>query len=307
MDHASEILRNLLNIYWVRPETALWKTLDALHIKSIKFKKPIIDIGCGDGSFSFTSFGGKVDPSFDVYRTMGNTTGFFSGIDIHDQNKKIKPKILRKAKTKIDVGLDWKRNLLDKAKEFKLYEKLIEHDNNKPLPFEEEKFETVFSNTFYWVSDIENILREARRICKNNGKIIIFVPDKKFKDLLIYNQFLKGGFKWAKILDRGIYNNVQHCYTLPKWKSIFSNVGLKINFHSNYATGNFMKFWNIGTRPYSPFIIEMANKLKLKDRTEIKKRIISEMFPILRSYLDFELSKIGKNNTFHFFVLSLKS
>jgi len=59
-------------------------------------------------------------------------------------------------------------------------------------------------------------------------------------------------------------------------------------------------------RPYSPFIIEMANKLRLSDRTKIKKRVISEIFPILRSYLDFEMSRIGKNNCFHMFVLTKK-
>lgn len=273
-------------------------------MKSIKFKKPIIDIGCGDGSFSFTNFGGKVDLSFDVYRSIKDTSGFFKGVDIHNQSLQIKPKIIRKAKMKIDVGLDWKENLLKKANEFKLYEKFIQHDSNNPFPFEDEQFETIFSNTFYWINDIEDILKEAKRICAQNGKIVIFVPDKKFKDSLVYNQFLKGGYAWAKILDRGIYNNIKHCYTLSKWKTIFSKVSLKIELHSNYATENLTKIWSIGMRPYSPFIIEMANKLGLSDRTKIKKRVISEIFPILRSYLDFEMSRIGKNNCFHMFALT---
>ena len=243
-------------------------------MKGIKFKKPIIDIGCGDGSFSFTNFGGRVGSSFDVYRSIKSTSGFFKGVDIHNQNLHIKPKIIQKPKMKIDVGLDWKTNLLKKANELKLYEKLIQHD---------EEFETVFSNAFYWINDIESILKEAKRICTKNGKIIIFVPDQKFKDSLIYNQFLKGGYTWAKILDRGIYKNTKHCYALSKWKTILSNVGLKIEQHSNYATEKLTKIWSIGMRPYSPFIIEMANTLKLNERTKIKKRVVSEIFPILRS------------------------
>ena len=293
-------------MYWVRPETAFWRTLDVLQMKSIKFKKPIIDIGCGDGSFSFTNFGGKVNSAFDVYRSIKNTSGFFKGVDIHNQNMQIKPKILHKTKMKIDVGLDWKINLLKKANELKLYEKLIQHDSNNPLPFENEEFETIFSNAFYWINDIESLLKEAKRICTESGKIVIFVPDQKFKDSLIYNQFLKGGYTWAKILDRGIYKNTKHCYTLSRWKTIFSNVGLKIEHHSNYATEKLTKIWSIGMRPYSPFIIEMANTLKLSERTKIKKRVVSEIFPILRSYLDFELNNVGKNNCFHMFVLTKK-
>ena len=306
MDYSSKILQNFLNLYWVRPETAFWRTLDVLQMKGIKFKKPIIDIGCGDGSFSFTNFGGKVNSAFDVYRSIKNTSGFFKGVDIHNQNLQIKPKIIHKTKIKIDVGLDWKMNLLKKANELKLYGKLIQHDSNNPLPFEDEEFETIFSNAFYWINDIESLLREAKRICTRSGKIIIFVPDQKFKDSLIYNQFLKGGYTWAKILDRGIYKNTKHCYTLSKWKTIFSKVGLKIEHHSNYATEKLTKIWSIGMRPYSPFIIEMANTLKLSERTKIKKRVVSEIFPILRSYLDFELNSMGKNNCFHMFVLTKK-
>ena len=275
-------------------------------MKSIKFKRPLIDIGCGDGSFSFTKLGGKVNPSFDVYRSIKDTLGFFKGVDIHDQNLHIKPKITHKTKMMIDIGLDWKPNLLKKANELGLYRKLIQHDINNRLPFEDEQFETIFSNTFYWINSIESILREAKRISTPDGKIIIFVPDQKFKDSLIYNQFLKGGYNWAKILDRGIYNNTKHCYSFSKWKQIFSKVGLKIELHSNYATEELTKIWSVGMRPYSPFIIEMTNKLKVQDRTRIKKRVIAELFPLLRSYLDFEMSKIGKNNCFHMFLLSKK-
>jgi len=306
LDYSSEVLKKFLNLYWIRPETAFWRTLDVLQMKSIKFKKPILDIGCGDGSFSFTNFGGNVDYSFDVYRTMKNTSGFFKGVDIHDQNKLIKPKIIKKVKKQIDVGLDWKKNLLTKANQFNTYEKLIQHDSNKKLPFKDETFKTIFSNTFYWLNNIENIINESKRVSTKTGKIIIFVPDKKFKDSLIYNKFIKEGYAWAKILDRGIFNNIKHCYTLSKWKSIFSKADLKIEHHSNYATERLTKTWSVGMRPYSPFIIEMSNKLKLSDRTKIKKRVISEIFPILRSYLDYELSKIGKNNCFHMFVLTKK-
>lgn len=306
MNLASDILENFMNLYWIRPETAFWRTLDVMQMRTINFKKPMIDLGCGDGSFSFTKFGGKVDYNFDVYRTINDTSNFFSGRDIHDQNKIISPKIIHKPKIKIDVGLDWKKSLLDKAKKFKIYDKLVEHDSNQTLPFPDNSFKTVFSNTFYWLKNINHILSEANRICTSDGQIIIFVPDEKFKQSLIFNEFLKSGYTWAKILDRGIYNNVQHCYTHKKWKSLFSKANLKIISHSNYASENLTKIWSIGMRPYSPFIIEMANKLQILDRTKIKKRLISEISPILRSYLDFEMNKVGKNNSFHMYVLGKK-
>jgi len=303
MDQDTKILKNLLNIYWLRPETAIWRTLDALQLQKIEFTKPILDIGCGDGIFTFSALGGIVDINYDVYRTMKKTDKFFSGKDIHDQLSNIEHIIIKKPKTSIDLGLDWKNNLLRKAKKLQTYDKLVKHDANKKLPIKDNEFKTIFSNTFYWMDDIEHILKESKRICHDDGKIIIFVPDKKFQKSLIFSDYLSQGHIWAKMLDRGISNNIQHCYSLKEWKSIFSKIGLKIDYHSNYGTEQLVKFWSIGLRPYSPFLIEMANTLNLKTRTKIKQKLIHDLTPLLKSYIDYELSSIGKNNCFHLFVL----
>lgn len=129
------------------------------------------------------------------------------------------------------------------------------------------------------------------------------MPDKNFQKSLIFNQYLSNKQNWAKMLDRGIYNNTKHCYSLKEWKCIFSKVELKIDYHSNYITKQLAKFWSIGLRPYSPYLIEMANNLNLKTRTKIKKRAIKDLTPLLKSYVNYELSKIGRNNCFHLFVL----
>ncbi|WP_299290871.1 methyltransferase domain-containing protein [Nitrosopumilus sp.] len=307
MDTNGQILKNFLNLYWLRPETAIWRTLDAIQMKNIAFQKPLLDAGCGDGSFSFTLFSGETSKSFDVYSTISSTKDFFSGKDIHNQNSFVKPKITKKSSLKINVGMDWKSNLLDKAKSYGLYNKLIKHDMNKKFPFEENSFNSVFSNVLYWLKDPIFSLSEINRILKNNGQVIIFVPDKKFQNFLIFNHFLKTKSKWAKILDRGIHDNIKHCYTNQEWKKIFSTSGFEISHHSTHLSKNLIKFWSIGLRPYSPFLIEMANKLDNLERKRIKNRLINELYPLFRSYIDFELSSPSKNNCFHMYVLKPKS
>ena len=37
--------------------------------------------------------------------------------------------------------------------------------------------------------------------------------------------------------------------------------------------------------------------------SKIKQKLVRDLTPLLKSYLDFELAKIGKNNCFHLFVL----
>ena len=104
MEQDEIILKNLLNIYWLRPETAIWRTLDALQLQKIEFTKPILDIGCGDGIFTFSSLGGIIDTNYDVYRTIKKTNKFFSGNDIHDQLSDIEHTIVKKPKISIDAA-----------------------------------------------------------------------------------------------------------------------------------------------------------------------------------------------------------
>ena len=75
-----DYLMAFLNLYWLRPETALWRTLDCLALKDVEFHPPIIDIGCGDGVFSFTRAGGLFDPSYDVFIHTGKLDSFFLNV-----------------------------------------------------------------------------------------------------------------------------------------------------------------------------------------------------------------------------------
>lgn len=107
------LIKNYLNLYWLRPETVVWRTLDAIMLSKIKFSKPILDMGCGDGTFSFTLFDGKIALDYDVFLQIKNTKNFFQGRDLYNQKRISKPKITKKPKLTIDVGLDHKQNLLD--------------------------------------------------------------------------------------------------------------------------------------------------------------------------------------------------
>lgn len=300
-------LDNFLNLYWIRPEVAVWRTLDVTLLRTLHFRQPIIDLGCGDGTFAFTLFNGKTNSLFDVYKTISDTSGFYRGDDIHTKHQIIKPKIIKKPNKKIQVGLDWKKSLLEKASTLKIYQKILQHDLCTPLPLKNNVFDTVFSNVFYWVDDIDTLLMEASRITKNQGKIILILPDSEFKKNLIYNLYKKKGHEWANFLDRGIYQNIsKNCFTSQKWEKIFSNCGLAIDTHYNYLSPNLVKLWNLVSRPLSPYFIELANQVGPNKRKQIKSRVIKEMKPLLISILKEEIQLINEKNCFHLFVLNKK-
>ena len=295
-------VRNLLNMYWIRPETAIWRALDVAQLQKIKFKNPVLDLGCGNGAFAFTLMGGECDESFDIFNNLENTKGYLKGVDIYNQSSSKKPKIISKPRKKIQVGLDHKQGLLDNAKQFGVYEKLVQHDLNKPLPFDDKSFNTVFSNVFYWIKNINLLFSESHRILKKDGRLIICVPDINHKNNLIYNVYLKTKAKWAKDLDRGNYFNMQQCLTFNDWKSVIEQAGFKIEKHEDYLSTQFIQFCQIAMRPYSPYIIEMANSLDPKIRKNIKKRLLDEITPLISSYIKFE-RKYPTKFCFHFFVL----
>lgn len=295
------------NVYWLRPENAIWRTIDSLYFSKIKFQKPFLDLGCGDGIFSFLNFGGSFDYSYDVFRNIKNTNSFVKGADIYDQNVFLKPKIIKTPKNTIDVGVDHKPNLLERASSLNFYKKLIKLDASKKTPFRKNEFETIFSNIVYWLnSDIFKIMKELERI--SNDKIIICVPDISFKKLLIYNHYLSNKKNlWAKILDRGIYSNItKHCYSDSQWKKIFSESNLKIEEHYRYLSHDFVKLWGIGLRPFSPYFIEMSNLISLKQRTKIKKKVVNELSPLFISYIENQIREKDGKGCFNMFVLKVK-
>lgn len=46
-------LEQWLNVYWLRPENALWRTLDVIALEGMEVRQPSLDLSCGDGIFSF--------------------------------------------------------------------------------------------------------------------------------------------------------------------------------------------------------------------------------------------------------------
>src|SRR5690348_7584859 len=149
-----EAFRTLLSAYWLRPETALWRACDIRAMSSFRMEKPSLDLGCGDGVFSFVRAGGAFTDDFDVFQTVDNVERFFENVDVYDAfDPQFRAGIARKPEYHIDLGLDHKANLLNKARALDLYRELKVADANARLPLPDESFRSVFSNIVYWLDD----------------------------------------------------------------------------------------------------------------------------------------------------------
>lgn len=277
-----EILKNFLNVYWLRPESALWRTIDVLAMDSFTFESPSLDLGCGDGIFSFIRAGGEFGFGFDMFQSVSSLDKYFENVDIYNyfDEKKIHPVIRKSPNYIIDVALDHKEALLKKAAIIGLYRKMVCWDVNLGLPFEDGSFKTIFSNIIYWLKKPQDVFKEVARILASNGKAVVMLPNSTMKDYSFYYRlFVKTGdyaWKWLEKIDRGrLSDNIKHTNDDEAWRRIFSKAGLQVVKHTQHLSKTVIETWDIGLRPIFPLLHKMASRIDAEKLIEIKKEWIA--------------------------------
>ena len=76
------LFKSFLNFFWLRPENALIFSLkaDKLNFYKKYFKGNSIDISCGNGIFTFLTFGGRISEKNDMYQSLD-----YGNKDIYDK------------------------------------------------------------------------------------------------------------------------------------------------------------------------------------------------------------------------------
>ncbi|MBW7961144.1 class I SAM-dependent methyltransferase [Bradyrhizobium sp. BR 10261] len=292
-------LQTLLEYFWLRPETAAWRASDFRVLESIDFRGPMLDLGCGDGAFSFMLAGGRYSVDYDFSSMTTDRDQFFENTDIynHFDPAKAVNVIAQPARYKIAVGFDHKRALLDKAMLTGLYERTVEGDANEPLAFPDGSFATVYSNILYWIEEFPTTLREIRRVLQPGGECILQVPSNRLRDFSFYQRlFVQTGdpkWEWLKLIDRGRSDNIKNCLTQENWSSEFERAGFRVISCTPYLSRLVLEAWDIGLRPISPFLIEMTNELSLETRRDIKRRWVASLLPMISPLLSMPSDENG--------------
>ncbi|HZG84652.1 methyltransferase domain-containing protein [Paenibacillus sp.] len=271
----SYYLRTFLNHFWLRPENAIllslraesyWKTIQAAGADGTK-----IDVSCGDGVFSFLTFGGQTSPDSDMFRAIkfGKREGEFDAFDFFDDTYKIK--VEKSPEIRYEYGADWKSSLIQKAEKLNFYDNTLVHDNNLPLPFADESMDYVYSNSSYWVENFENHIKDLVRITKQGGYVVLQIKNDNIKKLSskVYAPMM--GETFHKIIDAG---------RASTWKGLRSKDEL-VRFISSIDDAKLETIepiygdilavvWDIGLRPLFNPLVKMANNLSDGQRIEIK-------------------------------------
>lgn len=296
MDLSEHYLRAFLNIYWLRPENAMWRAINCMAMDDIEFKSPSLDSSCGDGLFSFLRARGGLAPEFDVYAAVDKLETFYSGADIYDAwSDSYKPLVTEQPVYRMDWGIDWKDDLLKKAEALGFYDNLMAHDNNTPLPFEDGYFRSIFSNSAYWIANLDLHLSELKRVLAPEGVCVLPLMTSATRDYTLDHSESELGADWLKLIDRGRKENYKGLRGADEWDDILTAAGFEIVSKRPQITWVHSMIEYIGLRPISPVMVKMAQALPPKERTAIKLEWIDIWVELLKPFvkpgLDFGIEK----------------
>lgn len=307
---SSTCLDELLNVFWLRPETALWRSLDIAAMEDFEFRSPSLDLGCGDGTFSFIRAGGGLDITFDAFQSVTDLDRFFEKVDVHDSfDPLVRPILTRQASYRIDYGLDHKENLLKKAATLGLYQELAQGDANEGLPYPDQFLSSVFSNILYWLASPDFALREIYRVLRPGGQCCLMLPNDTLPQFSFYYDLcIRQGlqqFSFLEKLDRGrLADNVKHAKSGAEWTHMIQDAGLKVVAHRTHLSKTVIQMWDIGLRPLFPVLHKMASNLEREKLVKIKREWIATLKVFLEpiSRMDQDLTQ-DQEPAFHCFIL----
>ena len=281
-------LRRFLNCYWLRPENAFWMALRSQALGAAELAVPGADLGCGDGIFTFLHAGGDFDLGFDVFSSVGRLDRVRDDhADMFDHvEPTYAPCITRRPDTRLAMGADHKQSMLDKAGALGIYERLVVHDHNLPLPFEDSSFGSVHCNCAYWVREIDSFLRHVGRILRPDGRALFSVKLAAMKDYTLQRFGDRLGQRWLALIDRGRMVSWPSLADRDTWCRRFEGAGFAIESAVPFITRTHAHVWDVGLRPIAPLLIKMANGLTAENRRQVKSEWIGLFCELLEPLCD---------------------
>lgn len=298
-----DFLEEHLNLQWLRPESALCDAIASHRISQVPVVSPSMDLGCGNGLFSFITAGGKLSPEFDLYRNA-ESGRFKDQEDRYDCFlQEIRPGwILKKPIRRMDWGLDIKIRSLAQARGLQFYRRCAVADAGRPLPFQEASFQTLFCNMPYWLKDPSAIFSEITRLLRAGGQALLCFPDPLFKEYCFSFQPKGEAANLLRQLNQGRAASIRWTLSTPEWMSLVRKNRFKVRAHSTYYSPLTLRVWDVGLRPVSSALIRMARALSEADRASAKQEWIEAVRPILKELLCLEAQDKSPGG-FHFLCL----
>ncbi len=285
---ASDVLEAHLNIQWLRPESALWDAIASSVLAPLNLRGPALDLGCGNGLFSFLTAGGRFSPDYDGYRNVRADAE--EGEDLYDAfvAGPLSEWIVQQPAYRFHCALDAKPNLLRQAAALGFYGETVVANANQRLPFPDEAFHTVFSNMLYWLDSPESVLRDLWRILRQGGRAVLCVPDPRFLESCPSYAWRARGSEALRLLNRGRFESVRWTASSEDLEALAARAGFSVASDVTYLAPLTLKTWDIGLRPLAPVLLKMVGKLADPERLAIKMEWVDVLRPFLQELYEMD-------------------
>lgn len=204
-----DYLIELLDAYWFAPPVALWRAVELRAVDELQYRRPLLDLGCGDGLIGQILFGSE-----------------------------------RQA----DVGLDPWMGQLRKAAEVGVY-RHVDQGLGHALPYVDGFFSTVFSNSVLeHIPDVRPVIREVSRVLSPQGQFIFTVPSDAFRCMLdgyaarMEAEDPEGAEAYARAIDEHLEH--YHYYTPQEWEDLLSAAGMRLIGADYYMPPEVERLWD---------------------------------------------------------------
>jgi len=300
-------LKEHLNVWWLRPEQALWDAIASEVAAPFPMQNPALDLGCGNGLYSFISAGGAFGPGYDWF-VHARSQGFGKNKDSYDVPFEVDPAphIARRPRWRFAWGFDHKENLLAQSARLGFYGGLRCGDAHQRLPFPDGSLKTVYSNILYWLKDPRARLREFHRLLAPGGKVILCLQDPSFKRTCESYQWKTRRSPLLKMLNRGRAECHYWTVTEAQLRSLARGAGFKVAHHETYLSASTLSFWDVGLRPIFPPLLEMTKRLRSADRGEVKALWMRTVLPLMEEMLVID-RRDRRPGGYHFVVLERRA
>lgn len=281
---ALSLLRRYLQVYWLKPFDAVNDTANAWVLSRFPWQEPILEVGGGDGVFSFVLHGGEFILTDDRYdQSDPGRSG-----DIFDLYRKDRPlTVKRKALRSLEAGVDLKRSHVLKAREAGLYRSLVV-SAPEPLPFADRTFKTVF---LYFphglvergeVLDYGRALKEIRRVIHPAGSLVMTAVNRDIEQSFVclpLHRFCKrrGWLRLAayfKRLDAGRCAEISGLgHSGREWLKLLHDAGFRLAESWTQVRPAAWRVYDVQTRPLLKALIRWNWFLKRSGLKPVAKAV----------------------------------
>lgn len=267
------LLTRYLRAYWLKPFDAVNDAANATALLGFRWEAPILEIGSGDGAFSFLMHGGEFCPDDDRYDHVDPSKAG-DIFDVHDSTRLAG--IKRPATLRYQVGIDLKWTHLEKCRATGLYRHLVQAAP-APLPFLSHSFQTVF---LYFphgliergsVLDYAATLSEIRRVLRPDGALLMVAMNENVRGAFVCHtcavHLERAG--WTKAaayfrrLDAGRFEEIGGAArTLEGWRRLLAQSGFNLVEGSSQISSAAWRMYDVQTRPLLRLLIRTARCMR---------------------------------------------